>query len=592
MLYPIRNKYRSYFELNDFWKFKIDKEKIGELENWFDGFESSVEIAVPGSWNEQLEELGLLHYIGSAWYYKKIFVPSEFKDKRIVIRVGSADFTSKLWINGKFVGKNNHGFLPFEFDITEYVSCGCDANIVIMVNNELSDDTIPQGINSDYYKRENRLREETYPAARFDFSPFGGISRPVVIQATPKEFIKSIKVDTKIVKNKNGRVNVEVGADVKDNFDIEVELEDARFAILKSIDQKKCNANIELSISDCRYWSQDDPFLYNLRIKLITNQNVVDEYSIPVGVREIKLEGNKIFLNGKEIYLKGFGKHEDFAVIGKGLFLPLIVKDFELLKWINANSFRTSHYPYSEEIMFYADRKGILVIDEIPANSLDFRYVNNDTLENHKESIRRLIERDYNHPSVIMWVAGNEPNLVGESSYYDGRGKKYWGEIIDYLKTLDNIRPVTVPNCTRGGVNDPVFEFCDVISLNRYYGWYEYPGLIDDAINILSDEMDQIQKKYNKPMMFTEFGVDTVAGLHSTSDQMFTEEYQAKFLEKYIQLFRNKDYMIGEHVWNFADFRTPQHFRRVVLNLKGVFSRDRQPKLAAFRLKDIWNKSD
>jgi beta-glucuronidase len=588
MLYPVRNKYRSFIELNDFWNFKIDENKTGEKENWHCGFDSEIEIAVPGSWNEQLEEIGLLHYTGSAWYQKKVFIPSEFNGKRIVFRVGSADYNSKVWINGKFVGQNKSGFLPFEFDVSSVVVPGEETLIVLMVNNELDDETIPQGIRSEYYPKENRLRDETYPATRFDYSPFGGINRSVVIYSTAKEFIKNIKINTKISGGHKGIIDVNVDVEASGNYDVLFDLEKTTCEQKEPVDKKNTSAKASLVINNCRYWSNNDPFLYNLVVNLTVNGKNADEYRLPIGVREVKVEGNKLFLNGKEIYLKGFGKHEDFSIIGKGLFLPLIVKDFELLKWINANSFRTSHYPYSEELMYYADRKGILVIDEVPAVSLDFRYVNQKTLENHKEAVRRLVERDCNHPSVIIWAAGNEPNLVGEQSYYDGRGKKYWGELINYFREQDNTRPITVPNCTRAGVDDPVFEFCDIISLNRYYGWYEYPGRIEDAVKILGDEMDTIHSKFNKPFIFTEFGVDTVAGQHSTSDQMFTEEYQAKFLEEYIKLFKSKYYMIGEHVWNFADFRTPQHFRRVVMNLKGVFTRDRLPKLAAFRLKDLW----
>jgi beta-glucuronidase len=104
--------------------------------------------------------------------------------------------------------------------------------------------------------------------------------------------------------------------------------------------------------------------------------------------------------------------------------------------------------------------------------------------------------------------------------------------------------------------------------------------------------MEQLHRQYQKPIMMTEFGADTIPGYHSTSDQLFTEEYQAKLLTEYIKLLRSKSYVIGEHVWNFADFRTPQHFRRVVLNRKGVFTRSRQPKLAAFKLKALWGKKD
>ncbi|MEW6507347.1 MAG: beta-glucuronidase [Bacteroidota bacterium] len=589
MLYPLINNYRNVIDLSGIWDFKTDPGNIGEKQKWNRGFFSEISIAVPGSWNEQLEELGLLHYVGSAWYSKKVFIPSVLEFKRIILRVGSIDYNAKIWINGKFVGENSVAFLPFEMEIGDLVEFGNENLFVIKVNNELNHETIPQGITKDQFRSEKRLREETNPPTRFDFTPYGGIHRSIQLVITPKIFISQIKADTKIIGKNQGFAGITVEVKNVQNLTAHVKISDGKkiFSSMETVKRGKVFS--EFRIPNCRLWSNDDPFLFDLEVQLYQDGCIIDEYKLPIGIREIKVEGNKILLNGKEIYLKGFGKHEDFPVIGKGLLLPLMVKDFEMMKWINANSFRTSHYPYSEEMMFYADRKGFLIIDEVAAVSLDFRRVNDRTLKSHKEHIKRLIDRDYNHPSVIMWAVGNEPNLVGDADYYNGVARKYWKEIFAFTKKLDNKRPVTVPNCTRAGVNDPVFAFSDIITLNRYYGWYEYPGNLEEAINILSSEMDLIYKKYKRPIMFTEFGVDTVAGYHSISTQMFTEEYQQKFLEAYIQLIRSKDYTVGEHVWNFADFRTPQHFRRVVLNLKGVFTRIREPKSAAFILKKLWN---
>ncbi|MBX3007133.1 MAG: beta-glucuronidase [Melioribacteraceae bacterium] len=591
MLYPIVNSYRSIFDLSGIWNFKTDPKKIGEKSNWFKGFKTDISIAVPGSWNEQLEEIGLLNYVGSVWYSKKIFIPLEYKSKRMVLRFGSIDYNSKFWINGKFVGENNIGFLPFELEINDFVNPGEEVLLVVMVNNELSNESIPQGITAQRFRSENRFREETNPPTRFDFSPFGGIHRTAQVVSTPKIHIKKIIVDTKISNDKEGIVTAQIFSNNKGNLSITAQIMDGRNIVIEKSQLAGDEGTVVLKIKNCKLWSPQNPFLYDLKIQLYNNDIQIDEYLLPIGVREIKISGNKLLLNGKEIYLKGFGKHEDFYVIGKGLCLPLIVKDFELMKWINANSFRTSHYPYSEEMMYYADKKGYLVIDEVPAVSLDFRVVNENTLKTHKEHIKRLVERDYNHPSVIIWAVGNEPNLVGDQNYYNGSARKYWKEIFSFTRSLDSKRPITVPNCARAGVNDPVFEFSDVLSLNRYYGWYEYPGNLKEATSILGAEMDFINKKYKKPILFTEFGVDTVPGFHSISPQMFTEEYQQQFLEEYTKLFRSKKYMIGEHVWNFADFRTPQHFRRVVLNLKGVFTRNREPKSAAFVLKKIWQNS-
>ena len=586
------NEYRRKLDLSGFWNFKIDPKKIGEKEEWYSKFKPEFEIAVPGSWNEQLEAEGLMNYIGDGWYQKEFFIPNDFNNSNIFLRVGSADYNSKVWLNGSFLGENQGGFLPFEFEITNQIILNEINNIYILVNNELNSDTIPQGITSEDYERESRIRDETFPAARFDFFPFGGIHRPVYIYSTPKEFIKDIKVSTQIVDSDLAKLTINSTIQFEKATHVKYELIGDETSQNENSDIITENNSCELKICNCKFWDIDDPYLHKLKIQLMNESLVLDEYILNVGIREVKINKNNLLLNGKKIFLKGFGKHEDFPIIGKGLSLPLIVKDFSLLKWINANSFRTSHYPYAEEWLDFADRKGILVIDEIPAVSLDFRKTTDQTLQNHKNFIKKLIDRDFNHPSVIMWAPGNEPNLVGEESYYNGSGNNYWKEIYNYTKSLDNTRPITIPNCERAGTDDPVFNYSDVISLNRYYGWYENPGNLETAINRMETEMDFIAKKYNKPIIVTEFGADTVPGQHSISDQMFTEEYQSKLLELYCKLIESKDYTVGEHVWNFADFKTPQHFRRVVNNLKGVFTRTREPKSAAFTLKRIWAKSN
>jgi beta-glucuronidase len=587
VLYPIQNAFRTTLDLSGLWKFRADPTNIGEQEKWFEGFDSDLEIAVPGSWNEQLEEAGLMHYVGSAWYFTTVTIPVEFEGKSVELRVGSADYHAKVWVNGACLGENHFGFLPFSFPLNSHVRHRSPLRIAIRVSNELSGETIPQGISSEQYQRENRSREETYPPARFDFSPFGGLHRPVKIVITPRSRIEDIKVQT-FLTGGQGTIVVAVATSGAGRESVKVLLDGNGSTISCISPVHHGDTRFELSLDDCRCWSPDDPFLYTLTIQLQNGEEAVDEYTLPVGVRVIAISGGKLLLNGKQIYLQGFGKHEDAYASGKGLHLPLMVKDFQIMKWIGANSFRTSHYPYAEEIMCFADRKGILVIDEVPAVSLDFRCVSQATMANHKEFIRRLVHRDGNHPSVIMWALGNEPNLVGESGYMDGRGRAYWKEIFSFARELDPVRPMVVPNCLRAGIDDPALEFSDVLCLNRYYGWYEYPGQLEHGLAMLGAEMDRIHGRYGKPMMLTEFGADTIPGLHSTSDQMFTEEFQERLLAAYICLIRSKEYTIGEHVWNFADFRTPQNLRRVVLNMKGVFTRTRSPKMAAFTLRKIW----
>ncbi|MFZ4621911.1 MAG: beta-glucuronidase [Bacteroidota bacterium] len=587
MLYPQRNPYRESIDLNGLWSFQPDPEDVGEQKDWFKGFPSGIEIAVPGSWNEQLEEIGLMNYIGAAWYSKSVFIPADAAGRTILLRVGSADYHADIWVNGKKAGENHFAFLPFEIPLNDFVTPGEIASIIIRVDNRLTNDTVPQGISSELYETENRLREETFPPARFDFTPFGGIHRPVQLVILPAGYIDSIKLSTSL-KASVGIVSISVATKNLADGDVVTVLVGVNDTVTNTSALKRGSAQMQLWVPECRCWSPKDPYLYSFTVQLQSNGTVIDEYSMPVGIREVTIENGELLLNGNKIYLQGFGKHEDSSVNGKGLSLPMMVKDFSLMRWINANSFRTSHYPYAEEMMAMADRMGFLVIDEVPAVSLDFRHTNEKTLAHHKEYFRRLFERDNNHPSVIMWALGNEPNLAGDPNYTNGPGPQYWKQIFDSARSLDSTRPLVVPNCLRAGIDDPVMALSDIICINRYYGWYEYPGRLEKGIEMLEREMDAIHRRYGKPMMMTEFGADTMPGLHSTSDQMFTEEYQEKLLTSYIRLLRSKPYVVGEHVWNFADFKTPQNMRRVVLNLKGVFTRTRSPKMAAFALKKIW----
>lgn len=589
MLYPIQNAFRETLQVDPIWKFRPDPHGEGESGKWYNGFDSDIEIAVPGSWNEQLEEIGLLHYVGLTWYASKVFLPQHFADKRVWLRVGSADFTSKMWVNGSFVGEGKFGFLPNDIEITDFVKLNEENLVVIAVSNELNDDSIPQGITAAHYTNENRIREETNPPTRFDFSPFGGIHRPVIVYSTPKTYLNGLRVDTRILDLSTGKVLIYPG--IAGQWDsLSAELSDREGRIVSKLGPLKESVTHELIVSNCQFWSNEDPYLYTLKVFVHFNRKTVDEYTLKIGVREIKVEGDRLLLNGREVFLRGFGKHEDFAVAGRGLFLPLVIKDFQMMKWINCNSFRTSHYPYAEEVLSYADEKGFLVIAEAPAVSLDLRHTTQRTLENHKEFIQRMVERDYNHPSIVIWAIGNEPNIVGDKGYYDGKGRKYWKDVFDFTRSLDDSRPITVPNCSQAGTDDPVFEFSDILSINRYYGWYEYPGNFELAMERLDREMEELHSRYKKPVLITEFGADSLPGSHSSSLQMFTEEYQARLIEEYISHIESKSYTIGEIVWNFADFRTPQHFRRVVLNLKGVFTRDREPKLSAFKLRQLWSR--
>jgi len=133
-------------------------------------------------------------------------------------------------------------------------------------------------------------------------------------------------------------------------------------------------------------------------------------------------------------------------------------------------------------------------------------------------------------------------------------------------------------------------EYFDVVSTNLYPGWYHLPGQVEAAKQDLRDTLNKMYDRFQKPIFITEFGADTIAGMHSLPAEQWSEEYQVELVMGSIEVLRDCDFVIGEHLWNFADFRTAQNFVRVGGNKKGVFTRDRHPKMVAHFLKKLWAK--
>jgi beta-glucuronidase len=347
-----------------------------------------------------------------------------------------------------------------------------------------------------------------------------------------------------------------------------------------------------LRVPRAQLWGPGSPYLYTLEVKSFSQAgDLQDCYRLPVGIRTVRVTDTQVLLNGEPVYFRGFGRHEDADVRGKGLDLALLAKDFALMQWIGANSFRTSHYPYAEETMQLADRLGFLVIDEVPACGFNFwdrakttfseEGVGSRTQASHLQAMRELIERDRNHPCVVMWSVGNEP-----ASYEPGAGP-YFKPVFDLCRELDPTRPVTCVECSQPQ-ETTVAQYCDVLCVNRYFAWYTDPGRLDLAGGQLRADLTAWHERFGRPVLLSEFGADTIAGMHADPPIMFTEEYQVEFLKTYFAELDRLDFVVGEHVWNFADFATRQGVTRVGGNKKGVFTRQRQPKAAAFVLKERW----
>ncbi|WP_407407892.1 beta-glucuronidase, partial [Enterocloster sp.] len=545
MLYPKMTESRMVFDLNGVWDFCLmDGEAKGEI----------VPMPVPSSYNDIYTGRGFADHVGNLYYRRKFTVSSRMLEKRLFLRFGSVTHKAEVWLNGTCLGKHSGGFLPFSFEITETAIAG-ENELEVIVNNIVDETTLPAG--RMVHQKFPGLPEEIHNLPNFDFYNYSGIMRPVCLYTAPGSYIEDISI--------YGKMDGSFYWDVKANGEgtVSVRLLDAAGNEVAAGEGFKGTGQID----QVQLWEPGHPVLYSLEVTLTGSDGEKDTYTEVFGFREVSIRDCRIHLNGKPVYLKGFGKHEDSPVHGRGFDMAYNVKDIGLLKWIGANSFRTSHYPYCEEMLQLCDREGILVIDEAPAVGLNAGFTATGllggnpngtwklfkTAEHHRQVLRDMVQRDKNHPCVIIWSVANEP-----ASQEDG-AKEYFEPLLNLVRELDEQkRPATLVTYEGSNpVSCKVAEICDLLIINRYRGWYDTEGNLRGAAALLKDELEGFHKRCpDKPIMLGEYGADTIAGFHDINARIFSEEYQVDFLRAYGEVFDSLPYITGEHVWNFADFAT------------------------------------
>lgn len=601
MLFPKDSERREVKDLSGIWDFRADMS-----DNRNSGFEgmwfakplwqsgSVIPMPVPSSYNDITEDRKLRDFIGWVWYEKEVYVPRSWETNttRVVLRFDSANYNTIVWLNGKEVMRHAGGHLPFEVDVTPLLTFEKPNRITVAVNNTLTPTTLPPGeiqylTKGDWYPPGFFVQKYT-----FDFFNYAGIHRPVKLYTTPVVYLSDITVTTNFSDNVG---EVKVLATVssintivmlpKGDITVEYLLYDKSGFVVASAGGPDMFEET-LSVKNPMLWwpigmSDKPAYLYSLKVVVRSALfTLEDVYYLPVGIRTVKVEGTNLLINNKPFYFKGFGKHEDADIRGKGLDYVMIAKDFNLLKWLGANSFRTSHYPYAEEIMDMADQQGIVVVDECPGVGIRVNNLGKESLEHHREVMEELIRRDKNRPAVVMWSVANEPCSDKPKSV------PYFKTLFDDTRRLDPTRPVTFVTMFKAW-NDRVVQFCDVIFCNRYYAWYHDYGQTQLISKQLERELRDWFDTHSKPVVQAEYGADTVAGMHVEPPTMFSEEYQVESLLQYFPVFDKlrKEFFIGEMIWNFADFMTQQGTTRVGGNKKGILTRQRQPKAAAHLLR-------
>ncbi len=598
LLYPINNRCRSFQAIDGLWGFQFDPKSIGTEQNWEMGLPNPISMPVPASFADFFTDHESRDYCGDFWYQKEFYLPKEWENQSVWIRFGSITHRGTVYLNGIEITYHEGGFLPVLVDISTVAKFGENNRVSVKINNELNEESLPCGIVKTLTTGKKIIKPY------FDFFNYSGLQRSVHLVCVPKESVIDFDVNYEIC-----------GEDAKIIYDIRT---NSNSSIVVALFDQEQNIVAEsygrkgvLNVHSAHLWQVRNAYLYELRIQITDtdakSNHVIDEYSTKIGIRTVEISGTKILVNNEPVYLKGFGKHEDFPVLGRGFNWGIAKRDFECMKWTNANCFRTSHYPYAEEWYQFADEEGFLIIDEVPAvgmmrsthnfvaagagGQLTYFFESSTVpklLAEHLKTTEEMICRDKNHPSVIAWSLFNEPETTTDASY------RYFKQVFDLALELDQQKRPRTGAFEKNSKPElcKCYPLCDFISMNRYYGWYISGGPdIEEAEELFRIEMDKwADKKLNVPFIFTEFGTDTMAGLHKLPSIMWSEEYQSEYLEMNFRVFDSYDFIQGELAWNFADFQTTEGIMRVNGNNKGAFTRDRQPKMAAQIFKKRWEK--
>lgn len=368
-------------------------------------------------------------------YRKKVTIPGNWDGRQVFIHLGAVKSAFFIWVNGKKVGYSEDSKLAAEFDITEYVQPG--ENLVALEVYRWSD--------ASYLECQDMWR-------------ISGIERDVYLYATPRLDIRDFKVQSTLINNyKDGNleIDVEVNSYKKDtrtlhskpdSFSVNARLVDANgqevynesSPVHTVLGRYKTGLSFKKLLPSANAWSAEIPYLYTLYLTLKDKTgNVLEVVPVRVGFRTVEIKGRDFLVNGKRVFFKGVNRHEHNPTKGHVLSKEDMRKDMEMMKKLNVNAVRHSHYPPDPYWMALCDEYGLYVIDEANIEShgrgyeLEYTFANDKKWRTaHLERIKRMYERDKNYPSVITWSLGNEA----------GNGVNMY-EAYDWLKKADS-RPV------------------------------------------------------------------------------------------------------------------------------------------------------
>ena len=531
---------RIRHELNGRWRFTLDPLAQGESSGWYKpdlpvGRWDHVEV--PHCWPVEAR----YQHTGPAWYRRTFTPPLAAGRGHIRLRFGAVFYRSKVWLNGRLLGEHEGGYTPFAFDVSSVLRPGEENIVVVMADNSWSTETLPGA------RPGGQPQQQVYP-----WWAYGGIVRDVYLEYTPAVFIEKQKIVAE-PDLETGTAQVTVKLWLKNatsetaaaSLRLRISPKDGREPVAESRtdtnippnETRTIQLDLPLATEDVELWDYDHPNLYASSAALDSHAGP-DVLVAHFGIRKVEARDGRLLLNGEPVQFGGANRASDHPHYGLIEPLEVIETDMSLMKQAGMGLARILHHPAPEALLDWADRHGFLIIAEAGNWQLAPQQMDSPLIrEKYRSQAREMVERDWNHPSVIAWSTGNEYDANSPA------GIRWTRAMAEFTRRLDDSRLVTFVSL--GGnafdFDDPKrtsFDVVDFLCLNSYYRGERTA----DALRRLHSYWP------GKPILVTEFGM--------RADYVLSEADRIDYLREVIGALRPLDYLIGMSVWSWNDYRS------------------------------------
>jgi beta-galactosidase len=476
---------------------------------------------------------------GIGWYRKTFHLPEDVQGKKVWVEFDGVYQNSTVWMNGTKVGYRPFGYISFYYDVTPYLHPGENV-ITVRVDNSNQP-------NTRWYSGSGIYRH-----VWLTIMDPAHIDHWGVYVTTPRvsDSLSTVNVKTKIVNEADAQKDFVLRTLIIDRSGAEVARNDRSFH-LDSGERKELNQDI--AVNNPALWSIEEPNLYTLHSQVLSGRKVIDDLVTTFGIRAIAYDPkNGFLLNGKQVKMKGVCLHHDGGPVGAAVPERVWERRFEILKAMGCNAIRTSHNPMANEFLDLCDKMGLVVMDEVfdewTHGKVEHGY-NKYFKEWSQKDLADFIHRDRNHPSVVMWSAGNE---IGEQSI-DG-GHEILKPLIETFHREDPTRPVTTGNDHIGAdgrrAKIPFLEMLDIVGYNYMDRWHQRRELyahVDKLEHgdwlVVGTESGSVRNRRSNYSLGND--PDKVRPNYTTG------MIRAEQLWKYVSM---NDYVIGDFMWTGIDY--------------------------------------